>query len=94
MKILLILLLQFPVIFSQLEQASTTGPIYFGKTDNFKLYEDQVGFYVDIDYSELNLSRPPLVHAYLSCNGNGCWTTYGASSIYNLSRKGFRLYLI
>lgn len=36
---------------AQLPSASTTGPIYFGKSSNWKPYQDNKGIYIDVDYA-------------------------------------------
>ena len=63
-----------------------------GITDNWKKYTNK-GVYVDVDYSDIGLEQAPFdVHTFLTCK-TGCWKLVGQSSIYNLSKNGFRVYL-
>ena len=67
--------------------------VFFGitSTNDWKTYSAD-GLYVDIDFSDLNLKEVP----YVSTNIMGStshWTVSGATSIYNIDTRSFRIYI-
>ena len=71
-----------------------TVQAHYGETDNWQNYSpDPNSIYVDVDYSHLGLEEAPFVTTFLTCGKGRCWTIKGVTSIYNLSKDGFRVYL-
>ena len=94
MKSLSTLLLLFVVVGLSNSMTVVKSPqTYFGSSSDWKNYAASVkGIYIDIDLSSLNLTNAPSVATYVTCNAK-CWTSSGSTSIYNLTNKGFRVYL-
>ena len=66
---------------------------YFGTSDDWKNYTgSNSGIKIDVDLSSLNLANTPSVSTYLTCKTK-CWTVSGTTNLYNLSNKGFQVYL-
>ena len=93
MKQIILFLLAIVLAHSGIAVERSDPRMYFGSTDDWQQYTSNPnGIYVDVDFSHLNLFFPPVVHTFLTCSSR-CWTATGATSIYNLSRSGFRVYL-
>lgn len=61
-----------------------------GSSNDWKQYTDN-GIYVDIDTSKYGLENPVY---FTSLSGiSDHWLTTGATSLYNVSNKGFRVYI-
>ena len=69
-------------------RAGTTAP---GST-NWKPYGNNIGVYVDVDTTADGFASTPM---YFTClrGKNSHWRTTGATSIYNATRTGFRVYV-
>ena len=65
--------------------------IFTGISEEWQTYNDH-GIMIDIDFSLLNLKNIPQVHTSIYGNRSH-WDTTGASSIYQLTNKGFRVYI-
>lgn len=78
---------QTAVISKQVQQ-------YFGVANDWKDYEgSEDGIYVDVTFPEtIQFTNPPFVSTHLTCSTH-CWTTEGATSVYNLTNTGFRVYI-
>jgi len=66
-----------------------------GKATNWIDYPESLirtGVYIDVDLTAFNLAKNPLVFTSLA-GVNTHWIVTGMTSIYNLSPKGFRVYL-
>ena len=50
------------------------------------------GLYVDIDFSDLNLKEMPYVSTNIIGKASH-WTVTGATSIYNIDTRSFRIYI-
>jgi hypothetical protein len=62
------------------------------KTTDWTLYAYAAAITVYVDLSQYKLTKAPYV--YTSLNGNGMhYATIGATSIYELSPSGFRVYV-
>ena len=67
----------------------------FGYASNWVNYDNSCigrGIYIDVDFSEENFKTVPMIFPTLT-GTSGHWATTGVTSIYNLSTKGFRIYL-
>ena len=80
---------------SQVITQQITSPYdhYVGKTDNWIDYDQNgIGVYVDVNFESLSLRKTPQVFTFLTCK-SWCWQTAGATSIYQLDNKHFRVYI-
>ena len=70
-----------------------TVTVHYGESSDWKDDpKDAYSVQVDIDLSDLNLKNAPFVQTFVTCSRT-CWLIGGASSIYDLTNKGFRVYL-
>jgi hypothetical protein len=74
------------------QKSSSVFSIITGTTKNWILYGDKIGLTVYVDLSQYKLTKAPYV--FTSLNGIGMhYVTTGATSIYELSANGFRVYI-
>ena len=76
---------------SSMSKWNPQNDVYKGKTDEWKTYSYN-GVYVDVNYQELGLAKTPKVFTYVTCT-EGCWQVSGVTSLYDLSKNHFRVYL-
>jgi hypothetical protein len=68
-----------------------TRPDFFvGNSTKWTAYLN--GIYTDVNTTSLGLKKIPAIATTLSCWGS-CWAVTGATSLYNLTPNGFRVYL-
>ena len=87
------LLLVFLLSAAVLAQGGTPflPEIFYGETTNWVAYGTG-SLKVDVDFSGLGLTKTPLVFTTLECFTN-CFTIIGATSIYNLDKDSFSVFL-
>ena len=76
------------------EASGKVGSKYSGISRNWKQF-DKNTFYIDVDFSEFNFPNVPYlpyVITFMTCDAD-CTDVSGVNSIYNLSNKGFRVYV-
>ena len=64
-----------------------------GNSSNWQKYTATPnGIFIDVDICDLGLTKTPVVTTSLTCTSS-CWSVSGVDSIYNLTNKGFRVYI-
>ena len=75
------------------QQITTATDHYVGTANNWVNYgSDKSGLYVEVNFADLGLQKTPQVFTYLTCTSH-CWDSSGATSIYELDNKHFRVYV-
>ena len=63
---LIILILTLVALSQEIRLQHELTTYFYGKTDDWKQENDNT-FYIDVDYSNLQLKNPPFVRTFLSC---------------------------
>ena len=75
---------------SNLVKSSQT---FYGRANNWQNHvPNSKSIFIDVNFSELNLKHPPFVTTFLDCRTD-CWTVTGVTSIYKLTKTGFRVFI-
>ena len=91
----LLLILIFAVCcwgYEYMEEWNPTNKVYFGKSTEWKPYDNINGIYVDVNFDELRLCKTPKVFTSLVGTSHH-WDTTGATRIYQLSENHFSVYV-
>ncbi len=92
----IILARQLRIDLEDCPQSQPVSPQQFFSGRTNKWIDDpqapSIGIYVDVDISVLNLKNTPL--AFTTLTGRSThWATTGATSVYNMTKDGFKVYL-
>ncbi len=93
----IILARQIRIDLEDCPQSQPVSPQQFfsGRTNKWIDYPESpqyTGIYVDVDISALKLKNIPLVFTTLTGTSTH-WHTTGVTSVYNMTKDGFRVYL-
>ncbi len=91
----IILARQIRIDLEDCPQPVSPQQFFSGRTNKWIDYPyspQYTGIYVDVDISVLKLKNTPLVFTTIT-GTTSHWETTGATSVYNMTKDGFRVYL-